>query len=51
MPIAAHCTSRSASPQCEKYDVEGFPAVKYFHNGKFHSEYNGDRKVRADCLL
>jgi hypothetical protein len=31
--------------QCEKYDVTGYPALKFFQNGKETSEYDGVRKV------
>lgn len=40
----------TASPAAaKKYGVSGFPTLKYFENGKLHSEYNGKRT--ADDLF
>lgn len=27
----------------ERFDVSGFPTIKYFENGAFRSDYNGKR--------
>lgn len=39
-------TSPAAS---KRYGVNGFPTLKYFENGKLHSDYNGKRT--ADDLF
>ena len=42
---AVDCTVDKAL--CDRFDVSGFPAVKFFLNGKLHGEYSGERTVRT----
>ncbi|KAJ7391853.1 Protein disulfide-isomerase A5 [Desmophyllum pertusum] len=32
-------------PLCKQIEIKGFPTVKYFKNGEFEKEYEGDRSV------
>jgi thioredoxin domain-containing protein 5 len=35
------CTQHNAL--CQKYDVRGYPTIKYFNNGEFAKDYSGQR--------
>jgi protein disulfide-isomerase-like protein len=37
----------SAGTLCSKFDITGYPSVKYFQKGKFVSNYNGERTSEA----
>ena len=32
---------------CDRFEVSGFPAVKFFRNGKLVGDYGGERKAAA----
>lgn len=37
----------TASELCRKFNIEGYPTIKYFKNGKFVSDYNKERSTEA----
>lgn len=37
----------TASELCGKFNIQGYPSVKYFKNGKFVSDYNKERTTEA----
>jgi thioredoxin-like negative regulator of GroEL len=43
----AHVDCGSASTLCSKFQVSGYPSIKYFKNGKFVSDYNKERTTEA----
>ena len=44
--VGVDCTDPAGKPVCDKFDVKGFPTIKYFAKGEYAFDYSEGRKAR-----